>query len=85
MAAGSQMPLGKVKVRHIPPLRHRLEREHATLLGVATRLDQGLKTIADLHRVALSAVQALFALQRLSPTTQAYWAQTTQFHRQLRG
>jgi len=69
----------------IHPLRCRLERKRDALLGFATRLDQGLKTIAEQHRVPLAAVRALFALQRLSPTTQAYWAQATQLHRQLKG
>jgi hypothetical protein len=69
----------------IHPLRCRLERERDALLGFATRLDQGLKTIAEQHRVPLAAVRALFALQRLSPTTQAYWAQATHLQRQLKG
>ena len=69
----------------IRPLRRRLERERDALLGFATRLDQGLKTIAHQLRVPLSAVRALFALQRHSPTTQAIWAQATQLQRQLKG
>ncbi|MGC1951111.1 MAG: hypothetical protein WA970_00710, partial [Gammaproteobacteria bacterium] len=67
------------------PLRRRLERERDALLGFATRLDQGLKAIADQHRIPRAAVRELFALQRLSPTTQAYWAQATPLHRQLKG
>jgi hypothetical protein len=77
--------LESFNVPRIRPLRRRLERERDMLLGFATRLDQGLKTIADQHRIPLAAVRELFALQRLSPTTQAYWAQATRLHRQLRG
>jgi hypothetical protein len=69
----------------IRPLRSRLERERDALLGFATRLDQGIKTIAHQHHVPVSAVQELFTLQGLSPTTQAYWAQATRLHRQLKG
>jgi len=77
--------LENLNERRIRPLRRRLERERDALLGFAKRLDQGLKTIADQHRIPLASVRELFALQRLSPTTQAYWAQATQLHRQLKG
>ena len=77
--------LESLNERRIRPLRRRLERERDALLGFAKRLDQGLKTIADQHRIPLASVRELFALQRLSPTTQAYWAQATQLHRQLKG
>ena len=77
--------LESFNTHRIRPLRSHLERERDALLGFATRLDQGLKTIAHQHRVPLVAVRELFALQRLSPTTQAYWAQATRLHRQLKG
>jgi hypothetical protein len=77
--------LESLNVHRIRPLRCRLERERDALLGFATRLDQGLKTIAFEHRIPLAAVRELFALQRLSPNTQAYWAQATRLHRQLKG
>ena len=77
--------LESFNVHRIRPLRRRLERERHALLGFATRLDQGLKTIAVEHHVPLISVRELFALQRLSPTTQAYWAQATRLHRQLGG
>ena len=64
--------LESFNVHCIGPLRRRLERERDMLLGFATRLDRGLKTIADQHRIPLAAVRELFALQRLSLTTQAY-------------
>jgi hypothetical protein len=64
-------------VRRIRPLRRRLEREREALLGFATRLDQGLHAIAAQHHVPVTCVRALFALQSLSPTTQAYWARAT--------
>ncbi|MGC1953347.1 MAG: hypothetical protein WA970_12430 [Gammaproteobacteria bacterium] len=68
------MLLGKMNVRHIPPLRRRLERERDALLGFATRLDQGLETIDVQHQVPVSVARELLALQRLWPTTQAYGA-----------
>jgi hypothetical protein len=77
--------LESVNGHRIRPLRRRLERERGPLLGFATRLDQGLKTIAVEHHIPLASVRELFALQHLSPTTQAYWAQATRLHRQLRG
>ena len=51
-------------------LHRRLERERGPLLGFAIRLDQGLKAIADQHRIPLAAVRELFVLHRLLPTTQ---------------
>ena len=77
--------LESLNERRIRPLRRRLERERDALLGFATRLDQGLKTIADQHHIPLTSVRELFALQRLSPKADAYWVRTTHLHRQLKG
>ena len=77
--------LESLNVHRIRALRRRLECERETLLGFAARLDQGLKAIADQHRLPLASVRELFTLQHLSPTTQAYWANATRLHRQLRG
>ena len=54
-------------------------------LRFATRLDQGLQTIAVQHRLPLASVRERLALQRLSPTTQTYWAPATRLQQQLRG
>jgi hypothetical protein len=77
--------LGSFNGHRIRPLRRRLEHERDVLLGFAIRLDQGLSSIADQHHVPLASVRELFALQRRSPTTQAYSAQATLLQQQLKG
>ncbi len=69
--------------QRIGPVRRALANQRDTLLAFAPRLDQALETLARQFAVPVSTRRELLALQSMSPTTTAYWAQATALHQRL--